>query len=94
MATVRRREFRNAELETVNSRVKIAAITFDLTASGNGDKLAEFKIDGVDQGWDLGCEVYGRRKACGYGEEGEGVADRYVTPRHEKHVPKLDVQAY
>ena len=37
------------ELKTVQSHIKIGSTTFDVTASGNGDQVAEFKIDGIAQ---------------------------------------------
>ena len=38
-----------AELGTVTSKIRIRNATFDITASGNGGQIEEFKIDGVDQ---------------------------------------------
>jgi len=38
-----------AELGTVRSHIKIGATSFDVTASGNGEKVVEFKVDGVEQ---------------------------------------------
>jgi len=39
-------------LGTVRSHLRIDRTTFDVTSSGNGEQVAEFKIDGVAQGLD------------------------------------------
>ena len=37
------------ELGTVRSHIRIGSASFDVTSSGNGKQVAEFKIDGVAQ---------------------------------------------
>ncbi|MDO8585638.1 MAG: hypothetical protein Q7T82_01225 [Armatimonadota bacterium] len=39
-------------LGTVKSHIMIGNTSFDVTASGNGSRVAEFKVDGVDQNTD------------------------------------------